>query len=91
MATRTEDSPHSSSSGSDEAYFQSYAIRVSKMTGWQLALELANRVERFDFLNDDVERTRVNGNSQEIKKVEKMRDREERLIEILHDKTVIQR
>ncbi|MGI0090704.1 MAG: hypothetical protein ACREBS_03255 [Nitrososphaerales archaeon] len=86
--TPSEDNSASSSSfssASDEAYFQSYSIRVSKMNGWQLALELANRVEGFDRLNDDVERAKINGNSQELKKAEKMRDREERQIEILRD------
>lgn len=90
MISFGEDSPLSSSSASDESYFQSYAIRVLKMTGWQLALELANRVERFDRLNEDNERARINGDSQEIKKMEKMTDREQRLIEILRNKKLVQ-
>ena len=85
--TGSKENMPSSSLASDEAYFRSYTIRVSKMNGWELALELARRVERFDRLNDDVERAKINRDSQEIRMAEKMRDREERQIEILHDQT----
>ena len=37
---------------SDEAYFLEYASKVSKMKAWQLANELANRVDSFDLLKD---------------------------------------
>jgi hypothetical protein len=71
----------------DEGYFESYTIRVLKMSGWQLALELVKRLDDFDRLDADVERLKIDGTAQEIMKAEKMREREERQIEILHSST----
>ena len=38
---------------SDEAYFLLYENKASKMKGWQLANELAYRLESFDLIEED--------------------------------------
>ena len=37
----------------EEAYFVAYANKASKMKSWQLANELAVRLDDFDLLRDD--------------------------------------
>jgi capsule polysaccharide export protein KpsE/RkpR len=74
------------SSISDEAFFKSYATKVSGMNNWQISLELANRMEEFDHLNEEVELAELRGNNEQLRKMEKARDDEARKIEILHAK-----
>jgi len=37
----------------DEAQFDTYALKVSKMKGWRLAGELADQLETFDVLKSE--------------------------------------
>jgi hypothetical protein len=37
----------------EEAQFESYALKVSKMKGWRLAGELADQLETFDDLKSE--------------------------------------
>ena len=38
---------------SEEAQFDSYALKVSKMKGWRLAGELADQLKTFDILKSE--------------------------------------
>jgi hypothetical protein len=44
----------------EEAKFDSYAVKVSKMKGWRLAGELASQLENFDDLKSEI------GNGSEV-------------------------
>lgn len=61
----------SSQTISDEPYFLTYSITVSRMNSWQLTEELAKKVDNFDLLNDDRGRfdaTRGDSNAEEADK-----------------------
>ena len=61
----------SSTSVSDEPYFLTYSTAVSRMNGWQLAEELARRVDTFDLLNDDLGKFNTAHGDSNVKEAEK--------------------
>ena len=44
-------------SSTEETYFTNYADKASNMNGWQLTNELAIRLETFDLLKNENDRT----------------------------------
>ena len=72
-----------SSPKSSESVFLDYTIKVSKMNGWRLVLELANELEYFDRLSDAIEEARLDGDYEGMRRAEEIRNKQETKIEIL--------
>jgi len=79
MISPAESSPRVS----DESYFLTYSITVSRMNSWQLAEELAKKVDAFDLLNDDLETFSATRGDSNVEDPEKKIARVVRQIEIL--------
>ncbi|MHB2035407.1 MAG: hypothetical protein ACYCPW_01505 [Nitrososphaerales archaeon] len=73
----------SSPTVSDEPYFLTYSITVSRMNSWQLTEELAKKVDDFDLLNDDLGRFKATRGDSNVEEAEKKIASVVRQIEIL--------
>ena len=70
-------SSNQTASEKEEAHFDSYAVKVSRMKGWRLAGELATQLENFDDLKSEL------GNVNETSEKSSELKRTSRRIEII--------